>query len=68
MRFEPVEGLVLARAGPLRGDSYFSDDANTPALRIEDYFLASAQASYEVGPARLFIYATNVFDKFVMLQ
>lgn len=67
VRFEPVENLVLSAQGRYV-DGYFSDDANTPELRIEDYFLANAQVSYEVGPARLFVYATNVFDTFTMLQ
>lgn len=67
VRVEPVANLVLSAQGRYV-DDYFSDDANTPALRIGSYFIADAQVAYQVGPVRLFAYATNLFDEFTLLQ
>jgi outer membrane receptor protein involved in Fe transport len=66
-RWEPIPELVLSVQGRYV-DDYFSDDANTPAFRIGSHFIANAQASYRLGPARLFVYATNLFDEFALLQ
>jgi iron complex outermembrane receptor protein len=66
-RWEPVENLTLSAQGRYV-DGYFSDDANTPELRIGSYFLANAQVAYEWRGVRLFAYATNIFDEFVILQ
>jgi outer membrane receptor protein involved in Fe transport len=67
VRAEPVDGFVLSVNGRY-SDGYFSDDANDPALRVGSYFLANAQASYQLGPVRLFAFATNLFDEFALLQ
>ncbi len=66
-RWEPVPGLTLSGQGRYV-DDYFSDDANTPELRIGSYFLANAQIAYEWQGMRLFGYATNIFDEFTLLQ
>jgi outer membrane receptor protein involved in Fe transport len=67
VRLEPVRNLVLSAQGRYV-DDYFSDDANTPEFRIGSYFTANAQVAYQAGPARLFAYATNLFDEFTLLQ
>lgn len=67
VRVEPITNLVLSAQGRYV-DDYFSDDANTPELRIGSYFIANAQVAYQAGPARLFAYVTNVFDEFTLLQ
>jgi outer membrane receptor protein involved in Fe transport len=66
-RFEPIDNLTLSAQGRYV-DDYFSDDANTPAFRIGSYFIANAQIAYQWGPARLFAFATNIFDEFTLLQ
>ena len=42
-------------------DGYASDPANIQANLVEDYVVADVQASYTIGPVRVFAYATNVF-------
>jgi len=67
VRVEPIANLTFSAQGRYV-DDYFSDDANTPAFRIGSYVIADAQIAYQVGPARLFAYATNLFDEFTLLQ
>lgn len=45
---------------------YFSDDANTPALRIPATTVVNVKASYAIGQVQLFAYARNVFDAFYL--
>lgn len=46
-----------------RSDGYFSDDANTPELRIAAYTVANARVSYALAEQQeLFLYANNLFD------
>ena len=66
-RIEPIDNLTLSAHGHYV-DDYFSDDANTPAFRIGSYFIANAQIAYQWGPARLFAFASNIFDEFTLLQ
>lgn len=57
---EPVRLTAQAR----HGGSYFSDDANTPGLRIGSATLVDARASWTAGRATLFGYVRNAFDAF----
>lgn len=45
---------------------YFSDDANSEALRIRPTTVVDGRASYDLGPAILFGYARNLFDEFYL--
>lgn len=45
---------------------YFSDDANTPSLRITGTTIVDARASYDKGRWSAFGYVRNAFDKFYM--
>lgn len=67
VRWEPVDNLTLSAQGRYV-DDYFSDDADTPEFRVGSYFLANAQVAYEWRGVRLFAYATNIFDEFVIVQ
>lgn len=44
------------------GDGYQSDDSDTPELRVGSRFVADAQASYQLGPVRAFVYVRNLTD------
>ncbi|MCQ8186265.1 TonB-dependent receptor [Parvularcula maris] len=44
-------------------DGFFSDDSNLPENEVDSFFVADAQVSYELGRARLFVDATNIFDE-----
>ena len=43
-------------------DAYYSDAFNDARGKTRPYTIANAQASYRIGPARLFVAATNLFD------
>lgn len=43
-------------------DSYYSDVFNNARGKVDPYMLANAQIGYRVGPARVFVAATNLFD------
>jgi outer membrane receptor protein involved in Fe transport len=45
-------------------DGYFSDDLNTPGLRIDSGWIFDARAAWEKGRYRLFGYARNLTNKF----
>jgi iron complex outermembrane receptor protein len=45
-------------------DAYYSDAFNTARGKTDPYFVGNAQVSYRVGPARLFVGATNIFNSF----
>ena len=59
-------------ARPIRGadisfdvrytDAYYSDAFNNARGKTDPYAIANAQIGYRVGPARLFVAATNLFD------
>lgn len=63
----PINRLTLNAQGRYSSSSY-SDDLNTAALRIDSTFNLDAQASYQLGPARLFAFVRNVFDEFQVVQ
>ena len=58
--WQPLPGLELSGFARY-SDGYASDAANVAANTVEDYIVADVQASYTIGPVRLFAYATNVF-------
>lgn len=47
---------------------YFSDDANTPSLRITGTTVLDARASYEKGRWSVFGYVRNAFDTFYLTE
>lgn len=65
VNWRPVDKLqltVLAR----HHSGYFSDDANTEALRIDATTIVDARASYDFGRFTLFGFARNLFDDFYL--
>ena len=57
----PLEGLDLS-FDVRYSDSYYSDVFNNARGKVDPYMLANAQIGYRVGPARVFVAATNLFD------
>ncbi len=47
---------------------YFSDDANTAALRITGTTVVDARAGYDAGRWSVFGYVRNAFDKFYLTE
>lgn len=45
---------------------YFSDDRETPLLRVGKVTTVNTRAAMDVGPATFFAYARNLFDQFEM--
>jgi outer membrane receptor protein involved in Fe transport len=45
---------------------YFSDDANTPARRIDASTMVNVRAAWEAGRTTLFGYARNSFNRFAL--
>ena len=77
--FQRAPGLTASAAidwhpvGPLRlsvqlrhNSAYFSNDANSTALRIDGSTTFDARAAYTLGPLTLSAYARNLFDSFHM--
>ncbi|HEX2793950.1 MAG TPA: TonB-dependent receptor [Croceicoccus sp.] len=63
--WRPAEGLQLS--SQVRHQSgYFSDDKNSPALRIGSSTVVDARAAQDIGPLTVFAYASNLFDAFYM--
>jgi outer membrane receptor protein involved in Fe transport len=63
--WRPVAPLRIS--AQLRHNShYFSNDANSPALRIEGRTLVDGRAAYTAGPITLFGYVRNLFDAFYL--
>ena len=58
--FRPIETSFDLRYT----DAYYSEIFNQARGRTRPYFVANARASYTIGPARLFVSATNLFDSF----
>ena len=61
--WRPIENVRLTAQARHSG-AYFSDDANTPGLRIGSATLVDARASWTSGRATLFGYVRNAFDAF----
>jgi iron complex outermembrane recepter protein len=65
--WEPLDGLQLS--SQLRHNSrYFSDDANTPALRVGPATVVDARAAYTYGPFTAFGFVRNAFNDFYLTQ
>ena len=63
--WQPIDDLRLS--AQLRTSSdYFSDDANTPARRIDGPTVVNARAAYALGPVTMFGYVRNAFDAFYL--
>ena len=65
--WRPTGRWHLSAQGRHNSD-YYSDDANTPALRITGATVFDARASYDSGHWSVFGYVRNVFDKFYMTE
>lgn len=61
--WQPVARLSL-NAAIRHHTGYFSDDANTPARKIDPASLVDARAAFDAGPLTLFGYARNLLDEF----
>ncbi|WP_164844087.1 TonB-dependent receptor [Croceicoccus ponticola] len=62
-RWNPSESLLLNLQ--MRGHSpYFSDDAETAAMRVPGALTVDANVAFDIGPARLTAYARNMFNAF----
>ena len=63
--WRPRDAIRLS--AQLRHNSgYFSDDPNSPALRVEGSTTVDARAAWTSGRLTLFGYARNLFDEFHM--
>lgn len=63
--WRPVDALRLS--AQIRTNSgYFSDDANTPTLRIGGSTAVNARAAYTHGGLTVFGYARNLFNSFYL--
>lgn len=63
--WHPVDELRLS--AQLRTNSgYFSDDANTPMLRVGGSTVVNARAAYTQGGLTVFGYARNIFNSFYL--
>jgi iron complex outermembrane receptor protein len=67
LEWRPAEQWRISLSAHHNG-GYFSDDANTAALRIAGTSVVDAQVDYQHGPWSLFAYARNAFDRFYMLS
>lgn len=65
VNWNPVEKLQLT-ALVRHHSGYFSDDANTEALRIGATTIVDGRASYDFGRFAVFGYARNLFDDFYL--
>ena len=63
--WRPIPNARLSAQLRTRG-GYFSNDANTPALRIPGATVLDARAAYEIGPITVSAYLRNAFDNFYM--
>lgn len=63
--WRPVEPLQLS-AQVRHQSGYFSDDANTEALRIGASTIVDTRASYDFGRVQLVAYARNLLDQFTV--
>ena len=61
--WRPV-GRLRLNAAIRHHTGYFSDDANTPARKIDPATMVDARAAFDAGPLTLFGYARNLLDEF----
>lgn len=62
LSLQPVEPLTLDLSARYN-TSYFSDDANTPAFKIDSRTILDAKATYDFGPVSAFAFVRNATDK-----
>ncbi len=60
--WSPTDAIELS-AFARYSDDYFSDDANLAVNAVGSYFTMDLQASYAIGPARIFVDVTNALDE-----
>jgi outer membrane receptor protein involved in Fe transport len=65
--WRPLPALRLS-AQLRHHDSYFSDNANKPQLRVDGATIADVRAEYGAGRFSVFLQGHNVFDQFAMLS
>ena len=63
--WRPTSRWHLSASLRANGD-YFSDDANSPARRIDGYTVLNARAAYTHGRVTLFGYVRNALDNFYL--
>ncbi|WP_265571165.1 TonB-dependent receptor [Sphingomicrobium nitratireducens] len=65
LAFAPTQRWRLSAT--LRGSSgYYSDDENTPELRVGGVVFVDVRAERRFGKARLSVFARNLFDRFAL--
>lgn len=63
--WQPVKPLRIS-AQIRHNSDYFSNDANTPAFRIDNRTLVDGRLAYTAGPVTWFGYVRNLFDSFYL--
>ena len=63
--WRPTDRLRLS-AQVRRNSGYFSNDSETPALRVGGLTTLDARGAFDAGPVSLFGYARNLFNEFEM--
>lgn len=63
--WQPIARLRL-NAALRHHTGYFSDDANTPARKIDPATMIDARAAFDVGPLTIVGYGRNLLDEFAM--
>jgi len=65
LEWRPADRLQL-NADIRHHSGYFSNDLNTPALRVDKATVVNARAAYDLGQITLSAYARNLFDNFYL--
>ena len=63
--WRPVDRLLLSAQAQYSG-GYWSDEANSPLRRIDDWTKVDARAEWSAGRFKIFGYVRNVFDSFYL--
>ena len=62
MQIRPIDPLKLNFNARYYSD-YYSDDANTPAFKINSETIIDAKASYDFGQVSVFAFIRNASDR-----
>lgn len=65
VEWRPIDRLRLD-ASLRHSSGYFSNDLNSPELKVGDATVINAHAAYESGRLTFSVYARNLFDRFYM--
>jgi outer membrane receptor protein involved in Fe transport len=65
IEWQPINRLQI-NADVRHHGGYFSDDLNTPALRIGKATVVDARAAYDLGRVTVSVYGRNLFDNFYL--